>query len=220
MRVGPTGCFKLPQGGDRDCWSLSSAEAGVFCSRDGRSRGAQWLVGLGKEPDCKVIDFGSRVQRVLIAFDVAVNEEKDEVIFVYRRHDVERVAAVFSDLPVADVIRAAPHRHLLLPAGEPRLSTVSWFSSVPGMDWRFSLKACRSTRGSSMGRKVRSTPSSLKRTQEGTVRARSSSVLSPLWWPHFNSVQRIAIKKIGLQVLRTIAEWSTVEVIHYPMCSF
>ena len=35
---------------------------GVFCSRDGRSRGAQWLVGLGKEPDCKVIDFGSRVQ--------------------------------------------------------------------------------------------------------------------------------------------------------------
>ena len=77
---------------------------GVFCSRDGRSRGAQWLVRLGKETDCTVIDLGSRAQRLLIAFDgkvekhiVAVNEEKDEVIFVYRGRDVERDAAVFCD---------------------------------------------------------------------------------------------------------------------------
>ena len=48
-----------------------------------------------------VIVFGFRVQRALIGFDgkakthvVAFNEETDEVFFVFRRHDVERVAAV------------------------------------------------------------------------------------------------------------------------------
>ena len=62
-----------------------------------------WLVGLGKEPDCKVTDYGLYGQCVLFRFDdhaekhvVPVNEEKGEVIFVYQGHDVESVAVVFA----------------------------------------------------------------------------------------------------------------------------
>ena len=62
-----------------------------------------WLVGLGKEPDCKVTDYGLHGQCVLFRFDghaekhiVLVNEEKGEVIFGYQGHDVESVAVVFA----------------------------------------------------------------------------------------------------------------------------
>ena len=62
-----------------------------------------WLVGLEKELDCKVADYGLYGQCVLFRFDshaekhvVPVNEEKGEVIFVYQGHDVESVAVVFA----------------------------------------------------------------------------------------------------------------------------
>ena len=61
-----------------------------------------WLVGLGKESDCKVTDYGIYGQCVFW-FDghaekhvVPVNEEKGEVIFVHLGHDVESVAVVFA----------------------------------------------------------------------------------------------------------------------------
>ena len=62
-----------------------------------------WLVGLGKEPDCKVTDYGLYGQCVLFRFDghaekhvVPVNAEKGDVIFVYQGYDVESVAVVFA----------------------------------------------------------------------------------------------------------------------------
>ena len=130
-------CFELPQGG--------------FSMRQDWRTFELWLVGLEKESDCKVTDYGIYGQCVLFWFDghaekhvVPVNEVKGEVIW----------GTMSKALPLClhwtrcrcDVRGAVPwHRE----------------------DHRWEKKVCL-------------TPSSLKWTQEGTSHARSLSGFEPV----------------------------------------
>ena len=78
-----------------------------------------WSVGPVKESGCKVLDPGSRVQRVLTRSDgkvekdtVTLIEMEGEISFVGERHDVERVTATFKN-PRRDEIYGRNIRDML-----------------------------------------------------------------------------------------------------------